>query len=208
MEGSDAIEGEFAGGSLANVIRGVPDRTYVGCCGHSVSSRQPTWLRRQPLAESLHPDREPTAWSDALDRLDGGGRYWLATVRPDGRPHLVPVLAVWVGGTVHFCAGPGTGKVRNLTHSPHCAISVGGDGLDLVVEGQAVRATDEQTVRAVAEAYASTLGEVEGPGRPAGGRTGGVRHEAGCECRRVVGVEGGHEVVGTVHRPPGADGVP
>lgn len=111
---------------------------------------------RQPRAESLRPPRDPAAWSDALDRLDGSGTYWLATVRPDGRPHLVPVPAVWVGGTVHFCAGPGTGKVRNLTHSPDCAISVGGDGLDLVVEGQAVQVTDEPALRAVAEAYAST----------------------------------------------------
>jgi hypothetical protein len=34
--------------------------------------------------------------------------YWLATVRPDGRPHVMPILAVWVNGMLFFAAGQGT----------------------------------------------------------------------------------------------------
>jgi Pyridoxamine 5'-phosphate oxidase len=39
--------------------------------------------------------------------------YWLATVRPDGRPHVMPILAVWVNGMLFFAAGQGTRKARN-----------------------------------------------------------------------------------------------
>jgi nitroimidazol reductase NimA-like FMN-containing flavoprotein (pyridoxamine 5'-phosphate oxidase superfamily) len=113
---------------------------------------------RQPRAESLDPHRDPTTWLDALDRLEGEATHWLATVRPDGRPHLVPVLAVWVDGTVYFCAGPSTRKARNLMQAPHCAISARGDGVDIVVEGRAAQVTDESALRSVAEAYVSAYG--------------------------------------------------
>lgn len=33
-------------------------------------------------------------WEDAEQRLSKGGWYWLATVRPDGAPDVMPVLAV------------------------------------------------------------------------------------------------------------------
>ena len=28
--------------------------------------------------------------------------YWLATARPDGRPHVMPILAVWLDGGLYF----------------------------------------------------------------------------------------------------------
>lgn len=70
----------------------------------------------------------------------------------------MPVLAVWVDGTVYFSAGPATRKARNLMHAPHCAIATGGDGVDLVVEGEAARVTDHAMLRRVAGAYAAAYG--------------------------------------------------
>lgn len=42
--------------------------------------------------------------------------YWLATVRRDGRPHVVPVLAVFVDGALHFVASPGSRKAHNFAY--------------------------------------------------------------------------------------------
>lgn len=84
-----------------------------------------------------------------------GGTYWLATVRPDGRPHVVPVLAVWLDGALHFTSSPTARKARNLARSPDCIIAVGAPALDLVVEGQAAKVRDDATLHRVAEAYAS-----------------------------------------------------
>jgi hypothetical protein len=101
---------------------------------------------------------EPIPWSRALDQLEagaGGTSWWLATVRPDGRPHVAAVGALWVDGRFYFTSGPGTLKSRNLAQNPSCVLSAALAGLDLVVEGTAARVTDEATLRRIAERYAA-----------------------------------------------------
>jgi nitroimidazol reductase NimA-like FMN-containing flavoprotein (pyridoxamine 5'-phosphate oxidase superfamily) len=84
-----------------------------------------------------------------------GGTYWLATVRPDGRPHVVPVLAVWLDGALHFSSSPSARKAKNLASSPHCVLTLAGPALDLVVEGEATKVRDDATLHRLAEAYAT-----------------------------------------------------
>jgi Pyridoxamine 5'-phosphate oxidase len=83
--------------------------------------------------------------------------YWLATVRPDGRPHVMPIMAVWVDGRVFFTAGPGTRKARNLVRDSHCVLAVEQEPLDLVIEGSARKTRDDETLREVAERYATVF---------------------------------------------------
>src|SRR4051812_5235086 len=100
---------------------------------------------------------EPIPWSRALDQLEepGGRVYWLATTRPDGRPHIAAVGGVWVDGKVYFTSGAAARKSRNLSANPNCAVSISLPGLDLVLEGQVARVTDEATVARIAELYAA-----------------------------------------------------
>jgi nitroimidazol reductase NimA-like FMN-containing flavoprotein (pyridoxamine 5'-phosphate oxidase superfamily) len=112
----------------------------------------------QPTAEQLtgvSPAVPLTGltWAAARERLAGGTTYLLATVRPDGRPHVVPVLAVWLDGALHFNTGRAARKATNLAGNPHCAVTVPGDDLDLVVEGAAVKVTDEARLRQVADGF-------------------------------------------------------
>ncbi len=104
----------------------------------------------------------PTAWEEALGALSAAKLYWLSTVRPDGRPHVTPLIAVWLDGALHFSTGPGERKAKNLARNPHCVLTTGcnalGEGLDLVIEGDAVRLTDDAKLRRVAEAYESKYG--------------------------------------------------
>jgi nitroimidazol reductase NimA-like FMN-containing flavoprotein (pyridoxamine 5'-phosphate oxidase superfamily) len=81
--------------------------------------------------------------------------YWLATVQPDGRPHVVPVLSVWLEGALYFCANENTRKARNLTDNVHCVITVGNNAMHLVVEGEAAKVRDEVKLQRVAGVYAS-----------------------------------------------------
>ncbi|MEV0155858.1 pyridoxamine 5'-phosphate oxidase family protein [Micromonospora sp. NPDC050686] len=103
-------------------------------------------------------DAAPAPWEQGGERLAGGSTYWLATVRPDGRPHLVPVLAVWVDGVLHFSAGSQTRKARNIAGRPQVSISTEGDGMDVVVEGAAVLVRDTARLQDVAQAYADKYG--------------------------------------------------
>jgi len=105
---------------------------------------------------------EPMPWSRALEQLEAqtlevghGVTYWLATVRPGGRPHIAAVGALWVDGKFYFTSGAGTRKSRNLAENPNCVISVSLGDLDLVVEGTAVRVTDSPTLRRAAKLYAA-----------------------------------------------------
>ena len=101
---------------------------------------------------------EPIPWSRALAQLDAGGgpgTYWLATTRPDGRPHIASVGARWVDGKVYVVSGAATRKSRNLSTNPNCAVSVTLPGLDLVIEGTAARVIDEATLVRLAELYAA-----------------------------------------------------
>jgi nitroimidazol reductase NimA-like FMN-containing flavoprotein (pyridoxamine 5'-phosphate oxidase superfamily) len=84
-----------------------------------------------------------------------GDTYWLATVGADGRPHVVPVLAVWEDGALHVTSSPATRKAKDLARSPHCVITVGGPALDLVVEGEATKVRDDAALHRVAQVYAS-----------------------------------------------------
>src|SRR5918994_5597463 len=98
----------------------------------------------------------PTPWAKAGAILDeSSATYWLATVRPDGTPHVRPVLAVWVDGGLYFCAGERTRKAKNLALKSHCAVTVEREPLDLVVEGMAAKVRDAERLQRVADAYAS-----------------------------------------------------
>jgi len=100
----------------------------------------------------------PIPWSRELEALEAFGgsdeRSFLATTGPDGRPHLAGVGAVWHGGKVYVVSGPDTRKSRNLDGNPACAVSMSTKALDLVIEGEAERLTDEATLRRLAERYA------------------------------------------------------
>ena len=110
------------------------------------------------------PQATATAWSEAEALLVEAELFWISTVRPDGRPHVTPLPGVWADGALHFCTGPDERKAKNIAHNTHCILTTGSsalnqDGLDLVVEGDAVRVTDETTLQRVADAYAAKYGD-------------------------------------------------
>jgi len=73
----------------------------------------------------------------AEQRLDQARNVWLATVRPDGRPHLVPIWFVSDGDRWYICTAPGSVKARNLHHNPGVALALEDGDQPYIVEGQA-----------------------------------------------------------------------
>ncbi|MFD5102273.1 pyridoxamine 5'-phosphate oxidase family protein [Streptomyces albidochromogenes] len=103
-----------------------------------------------------------TPWSEAVPRLESAELFWLTTVRPDGRPHVTPLLAVWQDDALYFCTGPAERKAKNLAGNPHVVLTTGAntlhEGFDLVVEGRAVRESDEPRLLRLAAAYEAKYG--------------------------------------------------
>jgi hypothetical protein len=80
---------------------------------------------------------------------------WLATVYPDGRPHVMPLGINWLDGTLYFSTGANTRKAKNLALNPQCAITVATHDFDIVVEGKATKVTDPALVARMAQVYQS-----------------------------------------------------
>ena len=57
--------------------------------------------------------------------LDEAPVVWVSTVRPDGRPHLVPTWFWWDGTAVLFASKPDACKVSNLRANATCMLAVG-----------------------------------------------------------------------------------
>src|ERR1700685_279691 len=98
------------------------------------------------LSAFSSPNATPTEWPQARDELADAELYWLSTVRPDGRPHVTPLLGIWLEGALYCCTGANERKAKNLSVNRHCVLTTGQstlDGLDLVVEGTAERVNDQ-----------------------------------------------------------------
>ncbi|MET0739947.1 MAG: pyridoxamine 5'-phosphate oxidase family protein [Candidatus Nanopelagicales bacterium] len=108
------------------------------------------------------PDATATSWSDVQRILEDAELYWLTTVRADGRPHVTPLIGVWLDPAFHFCTGLREQKARNLEHRQDVAITTGSNawarGTDVVVEGTAVRVIDADRLQQLADAYEAKYG--------------------------------------------------
>ena len=103
---------------------------------------------------------EPNAvadWDETRLALEAAQLFWITTVRPDGRPHVTPLVAVWLDEAMYFATGPSEQKALNLGQNPHVILTTGCNawdhGIDIVLEGTAVRITDEQHLEKLADAW-------------------------------------------------------
>jgi nitroimidazol reductase NimA-like FMN-containing flavoprotein (pyridoxamine 5'-phosphate oxidase superfamily) len=109
------------------------------------------------------PDAAALPWKDAEQQLQEAGVYWISTVGPQGRPHVVPLLAVWLDGALFLATSEGEQKAKNMAKNAQVTITTGGNsfsaGLDIVVEGEAAVVSDDAKRRRVMDAHAAKYGE-------------------------------------------------
>jgi general stress protein 26 len=103
------------------------------------------------------PAATATEWQQARQVLETAELFWITTVRADGRPHVTPLVAVWLDDAIHFSTGADEQKAVNLATNAHAILTTGcnhwDDGLDVVVEGDAKRVTDDAALRRLADAW-------------------------------------------------------
>lgn len=97
-------------------------------------------------------------WSYVEERMPGARNYWLATVRPDGRPHSVPVWGIWLDGTFYFGGGRRTRKARNLETNPHVVVHLESGDDVVILEGVAEEITDPSLLVRIDDAYEAKYG--------------------------------------------------
>ena len=104
------------------------------------------------------PAATASGWDETRQALEDAQLSWICTVRADGRPHLTPLVAVWLDGALYFSTGAGEQKGVNLRGNPHVLLLTGchhwDGGLDVVAEGDAVQVTDEALLTRLAGEWA------------------------------------------------------
>jgi hypothetical protein len=118
--------------------------------------------RMRPYIEDSYgiPEDESgmLSWEHVVERVAPSRNYWLATVRPDGRPHTMPVWGVWVDDHLHFGGGRGTRKAKNLATNPNVSVHLE-DGWDVVIiEGVAEEVLDAALQERLDDAYEAKYG--------------------------------------------------
>jgi Pyridoxamine 5'-phosphate oxidase len=115
-----------------------------------------------PIAEQLElpssygsPNRL-LDWASVEQRLVESLHYWLATVRRDGAPHVVPVDGMWQDGGCYFGGDPATVHIRNLRRDGRAGLHLEDGEAAVIVEGVAKWTTpsksDAQRLAAAAKA--------------------------------------------------------
>lgn len=109
------------------------------------------------------PGARPVPWETVRDALEQAEISWISTVRPDGRPHVTPLMTVVADGCLHVTTGPDERKARNLAENAHVVLTTGKndyeDALDVVVEGTAARVTEDAALRRLAERWRCKYGD-------------------------------------------------
>jgi nitroimidazol reductase NimA-like FMN-containing flavoprotein (pyridoxamine 5'-phosphate oxidase superfamily) len=90
-------------------------------------------------------------WSWAEERLRRAHHYWVATLHPAARPHLMPVWGLWHDGCLWFSSSNTSRKARNLADNPRCAVSTEDAGEPVVLEGTAELVADRDRIAVFAD---------------------------------------------------------
>ncbi|MDH3293228.1 MAG: pyridoxamine 5'-phosphate oxidase family protein [Acidimicrobiia bacterium] len=75
------------------------------------------------------------SWSGVEQQLIEAMHVWLATTRPDGRPHVVPRWGVWLDRRFWYDGSPDTVHARNLRTNPACSLNLESGADVVIVEG-------------------------------------------------------------------------
>jgi PPOX class probable F420-dependent enzyme len=97
-------------------------------------------------------------WSEVARWLEGARNYWVVTVRPDGRPHAMPVWAVWLQRALWFSTHPDSVKGRNIARDPRIVVHLESGDDVAIVEGRAEQAAPGEAVERFVDAYDAKYG--------------------------------------------------
>ena len=95
------------------------------------------------------------------ERLRSDEMVWLTTVRPDGRPHNIPVWFLWESATILIFSKPNSRKIRNLRQNQSVTLALDDTKKGVVIlEGTAEllgRGDGSVTLQAYGEKYREGL---------------------------------------------------
>jgi nitroimidazol reductase NimA-like FMN-containing flavoprotein (pyridoxamine 5'-phosphate oxidase superfamily) len=122
----------------------------------SLSKTQPSASRPHMPGYGIKAPAEGSGlllWKWAEERLGKVHNFWVATTRPDGRPHVMPVWGVWMEDALYFSTGARSRKARNLKANPSCVVCGEHARGQIIIEGTAKRLSDSKLWKRFAKVY-------------------------------------------------------
>lgn len=79
-------------------------------------------------------------WEYVEEKLTNAKHYWMCSVRPNGRPHVVPRWAVYLDGKIYYDGSPETRHARNIAGNPNITVNLEDGQKAIILEGVSVPA--------------------------------------------------------------------
>ena len=105
-------------------------------------------------------------WKWAEQRLRKSHEYYIATVRPNGSPHVMVIWGLWLEDGFYFSTGKNSRKARNLAQNPHCVVCSANPAEAVIVEGE-VEIVNANNLAGIYAAYKKKYGmDISGMNEP------------------------------------------
>ncbi|GAB4574196.1 MAG: pyridoxamine 5'-phosphate oxidase family protein [Anaerolineae bacterium] len=101
-------------------------------------------------------------WQFVDDEMRAARNYWVCTVRPDARPHAIPVWGIWLDGVFYHGGGDRTRRHRNLQRNPQVSVHLESGSRVVILEGTVEEVTDPVEVARVDTLYVAKYGVEHG----------------------------------------------
>ncbi len=114
-------------------------------------------------------------WEQVEARLAETRQYWLCSVRPNDRPHAIPVWGIWVNSHIYFDGSPETRHARNIALNPFVNLHLESGEKVVIMEGSAreIRPGKELAIR-IAQSYSAKYASLGYSPEPASWDGGGL----------------------------------
>lgn len=85
------------------------------------------------------------AWNWVAEQLTESKHYWLCSVRPNARPHVIPRWGVFVDNKFYYDGSPETRHARNLLENPYVTLNLESGSQAIILEGTSAPAGKPST---------------------------------------------------------------
>ncbi|MFN8559829.1 MAG: pyridoxamine 5'-phosphate oxidase family protein [Dehalococcoidia bacterium] len=104
------------------------------------------------LPAEIDPERALT-WQWVTEQIAASRNYWVASTRPDGRPHVMPVWGLWLDDAFLFSTDPRSRKGRNIAARPEIVVHLESGDDVVILDGRAEPASDSALLARYTDAY-------------------------------------------------------
>jgi hypothetical protein len=80
-------------------------------------------------------------WDYIETKLRASKHYWMCSVRPNGKPHVVPRWAVYLHGKLYYDGSPETRHAKNILENPNITVNLEDGQKAIILEGTSTPAS-------------------------------------------------------------------